>query len=174
MKKLLLTIMLSIMPILCFSQKKKLASNNVKEYREYLAKSEGLGKALYDVISKCKMGSIFDKSAIDEEPSVDYNKKMDAYEYVYKLDECNIIFYVKNGKIIEKIMVVFNLTYYQELVNYLDLRNKEFTIEKGFKINDDEYLIISKSRKNDYDSYSFDFTGLEYHNLLDYLKSKEK
>lgn len=174
MRKLLLLIPFCTLPILVFPQKKKTASNEfAKEYNEYLIKSEGLGKSLYDLITMFKIGNIFDKSTINTEPSVKYNEKMDAYKYIYKLDDYNLIFLVKNGKIIEKEIIVFDLISYQELFNALNIQNKEFIVEKGFKINEEEFLRILKSRQKDYDSYSFDFTGLEYYNLLDYIKSEK-
>ena len=60
---------------------------------------------------------------------------------------------------------------FMSLVNRYSFFDKPFEERKGFKMNENYYLVVSKIRKSDYDSFYFDFKGLEYFNIMDVLNS---
>lgn len=63
---------------------------------------------------------------------------------------------------------------YQCLLDIIDVRKKQYISPKGFKLENNEYLIVIKERGENYDYYTFEFTGLEYHKLLDQLQNSEE
>ncbi|WOC50681.1 hypothetical protein BPO_0034 [Bergeyella porcorum] len=159
-----------------FSQVKKATTTvkqNFVDYSEYITdfKSRSYVK---NHLLKFPTGKEFDKNTIpEEEPAVEYHEDAGMYRYVYKTDNANFIVYVKNGLTISKNIILYNINDFMYLINYFDLYNKEFVSGKGFKINDAEYLMVSKSRHYDYDSFKFSIHGLEFFNVVDLLNSKE-
>lgn len=125
-----------------------------------------------DFFQKFIIGDKFDdKIIIGETPKVEYIKSTDSYVYTYKLDSANIIVYIKNSRIYRKVIYVFDFSMFMSLVKRYSFFDKPFEDSKGFKMNENYYLVVSKLRKSDYDSFCFDFKGLEYFNIMDVLKS---
>lgn len=169
----LITIILLLVNIFSFAQTKKPVNTFKKEYKEYLIGMKDWHLYYGDFLRKFPLGSVFEKSDIAETPEVEHYQKMDVYQYVYKMgDEGNYIIWVKSGKIIRRQIVLFELTPFYYLCDFYALNNKDYVSGKGFKINNEEYLVILKERQDQYDSYTLDFRGLEFYNMVDYLNSK--
>lgn len=170
----LITVIFLLVSIFSFAQTKKPVNNSFKkEYKEYLVAMKDWHLYFGDFLRKFPLGTVFEKSDVTATPEVDYFQKIDTYEYVYKMgDEGNYIIWVKNGRIIRRQVVIFDMSAFYYLCDFYDLKDKEFLSGKGFKMNDEEYLVILKERHDEYDSYTFDFRGLEFYNIVDYLNSK--
>ncbi|MFB9120945.1 hypothetical protein ACFFUE_07045 [Bergeyella porcorum] len=164
-----------IVSITAFSQVKKerTVKQDYVDYDEYITDFKN-NSSVKKHLMIFPIGKEFEKNTISTDaPKVEYIEKAGLYRYIYKTEEANFIIYVKNGLIISKKIILYDIDELMYLVNFFDLYNKEFIKPKGFKLNDTQYLLISKSRHYDYDSYEFNFRGLEYFNILDLLESKE-
>ncbi|WPO88977.1 hypothetical protein [Chryseobacterium sp. HR92] len=174
MEKILIIALLVVMaPFNAQSKKKVVKDTFVKDYIEIL-KSPSVPPYEVSMFDRYfSLGNQYEKpTLLDDKPEVKYNEKIGVYTYVFKLDDVNYSLYLKENRIVEKMITVFDITHFVALLKLYNIESSEFVSGKGFKVNEN-YILVSKSRFDEYDSYSFDIRSPEFFNLRDLLNSKK-
>lgn len=153
--------------------KKKVSKVDVfdKKFSEQITDLYSIPGDLYD--EELPVNGIFDNNIVEEKPIVEYLKVIDSYYYAYKFNDLNISLIIKNNRIISKKIIVFKLNHFIGLLKKFYVLERDFDYNKGFNINNESYLVISKQRNDKYDVYSFELRSPEYYNIMDLLESKK-
>jgi len=171
------TILILLITMVCFAsaqQKKKIIKDTFdKDFIELLTSTKNSPHEALYYDQEFPLGGQYEKPVLlSEDPKVTYLQKSSLYYYLFKLEDVNIALYLKDNKIVEKTFTVFDLSDFISLIHKYDINNKEFISGKGFKISDNNYVMISKTRQDKYDSYSLDFRSAEFFNIRDLLRSE--
>ncbi len=116
---------------------------------------------------KFKIGDVFDPLNISDsiKPKSTYNKDGDYYLYVFSvMDEWNNFFVsykVKNNRIFAYSITFHSLEDFLSLLKYFKIFELRSDSERGYRLDENNYLVIAKEREDFYDRYNFFVYGLE-------------
>ncbi|GEJ44028.1 hypothetical protein [Chryseobacterium sp. ON_d1] len=172
-KTLIAALMVAIVPFNAQSKKRAVKYTFEKHFIEILKSPNVVPYEVSMFDSYFSLGKQYEKpTLLNEKPEVKYNEKIGVYTYVFKLDDVNYSLYLKENRIVEKMITVFDITHFVALMKKYNIENSEFVSGKGFKVNEN-YILVSKARFDQYDSFSFDIRGPEFFNLRDLLNSEK-